>query len=283
MHRTLLPSLAALLVAPLSQAQELFSLDFPGGPMSAYVEAIQDANPEADILVDDKITLFPIARTILTNVDLRASLDLYSGSRIATPDGVMELYVRATPIANTGDHVVRLMVEPVGRDNLTSEARVWSLQDLASLGMPIADALSAIETAITVGSGEAVMKYHEQTSLLIVSGSGQSLHLVNSTIETLTYNASSREERSRRSANEITELEFRLAEAEADMRLAAMRLDISQNRLEAARKEIEEGVLPQGVMPDVELEVAQAERDLFVSQKRVEMFRDQLRGLHEGR
>jgi hypothetical protein len=284
MIRTILLASVAFLGALPAAAQPIyFSLDFPGGTLTQYVEAIRKANPEADIITDDMLSLFPVSPTRLTNVDLNASLNLLSGSRIATPQGLFELEVNYAPIGQTGDVIVRLQVELLGRDNTTLETSVWSLRGLIELGMPTKDALSAIETAISLVPHEAIMKYHEQTNLLIVSGNEQAIRLVDSTIETLSNSAEHMSRLDQNNREHFTQLEFELAEAQANLQLAAETMRVRQIELDNAIKIAgdqsgqEAGDVENtfGVLP-YKLAVAQAQRDLFVVQKRTEMLQKQL-------
>ncbi|MFG0256891.1 MAG: hypothetical protein ACF8GE_03210 [Phycisphaerales bacterium JB043] len=282
MTRLLLFILFVVLGAPRGLAQPVyFSLDFPGGTLAQYVEAIRDANPDADIFTDERIELFPVAPTRLTNVDLYSSLDLLSGSRIATSEGVLDLSVRAAQIGATGDHIVRLQVEaPVSIPDAT-EVNVWSLQNLTSLGVSIDDALSAVEVSLTVAPHEAVMKFHEQTKLLIVSGNIRTMHLVDATLEALSKDATAARQSNENSQFRIAELEFEMAEAQADMQLATQHMHYNVSRLDQADEEVENGNLDEQVLLELQLELARSERDLYVAQQRVDLVRKQLKQVRE--
>ena len=197
-----------------------------------------------------------------------------------SPDGTYELHVNSAPIGNTGDSIIRLQVLNIDPSNLALETHVWSLLNLTTTGVAATDALSAIEAALSLIPLETKINFHEQTNLLIVRGTDEALSLTQSTLEALESDATRQNQLRQETSNTISELEFRLAEAEADMRLAVTQLEIARSQQDTTELQFDKAV---GFDPDLELvlhdhklRVAQAERSLFVAQKRREMFQKQL-------
>ncbi len=277
--RTLIATTALLLTHTVGAQPVYFSLDFPGGNLQSYIDAIRQANPQADIIADNNLSLFTVPATRLTNVDLLASLNLLSGTLVEGPNGTYELQVDSAPIGETDESIMRIRVINLDTRDLDIETRVWSLLSLVGKGVPVPDALAAIEAALSLMQQDTTMRFHEQTHLLIVRGSDEALHLTLSTIEALESDASQMSRQEQEYRELAAQYEYQLIEAQADMTLAQEELRISNELLKLTAQRVNKDVEGPEALYEYQLMVAEKQRDFFVAQKQQELLQQRINEL----
>lgn len=206
---------AALLAAPdvtpggspaqvtLQAAAPAFvTLNFKGGTLAEYAAAIRLAQPGANIVITDEAAACPVPAVSLRQASVHEAVGLLDKLRTGTHgnlevDGVGEVYT--------------VSLVGASRDELTLVQSVAStLQSVKA-----DDLLSAINAALESSGGSATLKYHPETSLLIIRGKQGDLDAVSQTLQQLKITAGTR------SWGESFEaLQERVAQLEA--RIAAM-------------------------------------------------------------
>lgn len=161
------PSIAAR--GPVAPAPT-FDLEFPGGTIAAYADAIRKTWPAANIVIMDgagKETLPPVS---FRSVSLDAATKTMEIRRRNADGTVTEVFVRGLGMGGDGSQeVYKVEMETTAPNPMAAEvARVWSLAVPIANGTKVEDLLSAIEAALGVSDRPTTIKYHEATSLLIV-------------------------------------------------------------------------------------------------------------------
>ncbi len=161
--------------APRYARTMIASLEFPGGTIGSYVEALKAAGAEGKIALTGDPDALRIEKVSLKDVTLEAATRLVDDIRQSKPN--------SEAIAEVDDHDGLYMVHVrTARRSIGTESRVWSLRQSIGLGMDADTMLSAIEAgvAMTDGVANAEISFHEPTSLLIVVGERPALELIDS-------------------------------------------------------------------------------------------------------
>lgn len=157
-------------------AASTVSVDFKGGTLNEYITAIRTAQPNANIVVTPEAGAFSIPAINLKNAELWEAMKLLS----SMSDG---------PFA-------RLIVEPVGRafsirssvveqHDPVTDTRVWSIKSLLATGLSLDDIVAAIDTVSDTAPDKRYVKFHEQTSLLVVGTKIRDLDAIGRVLQTL--------------------------------------------------------------------------------------------------
>ncbi len=161
-----------------------FDLEFPGGTIDAYAEAIRKTWPAANIVIMDGAGKETLPAVNFRSVSLDAVTKTMEIRRRNADGTVTEVFVRGLGMAGGGSqevYKVEMETTEPGPKAL-EEARVWSLAVPISNGAKIEDLLSAIEAALAVSEHRATIKYHEATNLLIVRALPSQQNLVDDVI-----------------------------------------------------------------------------------------------------
>lgn len=179
---------------PAKRPPVTFDLDFPGGAVGAYVEAIRKVCPTANVVMLDgveKKSVPPVKfRAVTVGAAMRA-IERYE----TRPDGGHEaLAVRPIGIEGSSESVfkVELDTKPSGPSSVES-VHVWSLAPSIAAGVKVEDALSAIDAALAVDQRPVTIKYHEATNLLIVRATEQQHKVIDDVIHEVEYTVKVRE------------------------------------------------------------------------------------------
>lgn len=250
-HRLLWFLLVLLATAPtaLGQAERdpLVDVDFRGGTVAEYLAAIQKAQPAANVTILDRevgeVLLPPVQlkRVRWSNAvklidDLVLETDearIVIGTTIDPGDGI------SAPVAAVRAHVDRVRQPARSKSRQTY---VWSLAHLIGPdAIGAEDVLSAMETALEVSSKDeqaATMRFHRETSLLIMHGTGNQIQAVEMIVDRLTE----AQQRARQQKDASVKLESALARlADAESRASAIEDEALrvQVRAEALEREID--------------------------------------------
>jgi len=157
-----------------------FDLNFRGGRLDQYIEAIREAQPDASIVLlpsTHRIFIPPInLRSVTVEAALRAL-----GTQHSTDQGqIREIEVQSSRVEGSEQRVysVKVLRQPV-----EYQTAVWSIAELLELGMSRNDVASAIQTAqeiafMSIGDDlQPMVRFHEETKLLIVRASVESLEV----------------------------------------------------------------------------------------------------------
>lgn len=172
------------------QNEPRFDLRFNGGTVADYLEAIQEASGKRNIVAMAGTERVPMPPVALDNVNTQAAVSV-----LINMIAEMEADVFAGVDVNTRADVVTVSVEfarprsgPFGPAAPPQRGTaVHGLAGLLSEEVYTVDAiLSAIEVALEMaGDSEAVLRYHEETRMLFVYGTGEEHDTVRNVLEEL--------------------------------------------------------------------------------------------------
>lgn len=265
MNRNLLPLAATLLLcigadAPASGARQsqdvkaadqdraaagpahLISLEFPGGPLRAYIRALERAVPTASIAlsIDDEEAILP--SITLRNVGLSGALAVLDQTEIQSPAGVHRIAIRHITDSNDGLSIqvrqvlhrpsappsafgARGQISPARLSGPEVVFRAWPLR-LYAEHAPVEELLAVVEAAALFADERSEqhteLRYHEPTKMLFVRGLPDRIRLIEETIDLAIASSPAVAEgrAARRRAEEAAAAEPRIAELQA--RIAAL-------------------------------------------------------------
>ncbi|MFG0251858.1 MAG: hypothetical protein ACF8NJ_03185 [Phycisphaerales bacterium JB038] len=188
---------ACLTVAP-AQAQyasaadsEMINVDFPGGTLGAYIEAIEAACESTInfVVVDDKVLAAPIAKIRLRGVTPNTALELVQGTKVVI--GNREYLVDLDRMGGADGEAATIRVTALDRGNAPRETvthtMIFAGQPLIEAGLAPEHLLAALEIALDLSaSGEpAEIRFHEETGLIFANGSNDQINAIHSLMGTL--------------------------------------------------------------------------------------------------
>lgn len=167
---------AAALVSPGSvlagEEPARGDLSFPGGTVQQYVEAVSKSFGSANAGVfpgAESLTIAPVQLKQVSRDEALHLLEALSGGLVA--------------VKPRGD-VYAVQPEHPGARISVDEVRVWSLAPVLQR-MKAEEALSAVGAALDLAGAGARVKFHQDTTLLIVSGSPQHLDAAQRVVDRL--------------------------------------------------------------------------------------------------
>lgn len=279
-HRTWLPIALALALqgaAPdLSHAQpgggpkpseqaQTISIDFPGGTLEQYVEALKAAAPETvNIVIRGDASGFNVDPIQLRGVGLDASLRMLEGgyqSDPATNENVRLSIVSYPGDASGGEPIFVLVPQrapwpPTGRASPQRDILVLSLKELTTslpgdppeVVVPAETVLTAVETALGVAGAndsETKVKFHAESGLLILAGSPEVLGAANSVVNSIRDDIRERRDRARdiqkiQGLTNPDALESELADARAEAEMAMVQTETARAQAAELQQALEE-------------------------------------------
>lgn len=165
--------------APAQRAQPkdlIVSVEFEGGTIGEYVRAIKEAHPEANVVVSPEAVPLPMPEVSIHGASLGSALHITMtyGSTMPGMPGVEVLVDRAG--GGEGLPVYKITARSIAPRDLRST--VISLAPVIESGVTKDDALAAMQAAMELFPTRATLRFHEDTSLLLVRGSGEQLELL---------------------------------------------------------------------------------------------------------
>ena len=210
--------------------------DFPGGPLSEYLEVIKEAfGGDISFMVLPPAGEFPVPAINGLLSSPENALDAISelSMEMAYPNG------RVYPTTISWDFIddFILRIKPVkGRSSRPVEdpftqggtaTQVYELAQLTSSGYSMENILGTMQVGFEMsGSGSPVIRFHEPTSVLFVKGDWKQLEILDGVLKAL-----------RAASERSTEHEERAAEAqrlqqEADKIVKSVQFDLARSREE---------------------------------------------------
>ena len=256
------------------QGKVLVSLDFPGGTLTEWVDALtQAAKPEpANIILRGDAERIPIGPTKLDNVPLSAAIDVVSGnyqigdaSYMVSNREYQEAAGRsvfAVQVTNAGRRAPRNTQQPANRDIAVLQVKELTTAlpgDPPEAVVPAETILTAIEAVLEVAGddGKTDVKYHAPSGLVMLSGPVSSLRAAEEVLHELSQDVMLRRQRARQLQSDQgldrpEQLESELAKAQAEMELAHVRMLEATNRHEVAAEQLEQAkaLAEQGLASD---------------------------------
>jgi len=258
-------------------APHVFDLDFPGGSLDAFLDAVRSAHPEANIVAPPEASDFPIPPMKLRNITLQAAMQLIEGSAELPSGHEAHIGVEGFPVFDSWDPAIR--VDHSGsRQSRWGEQQssVWSLAEHLTGGRASEDVLGAVQVALATFPVESTIRFHEPTSLLIVRGTEAQLELVDKTLAQLRGDVRRQSGEAELLRHEISTLESELIESQARLRVAQKRADVARSefaaKAKAGKDQIESGAASavdvEGWLGEAELKLVEAEADLEITQNK---------------
>ncbi len=222
-------------------AANLFDLKFRGGTAVEYIDAIRKADDLANIVVTAGVALIEVEPLELKQVGYEAAVYLLDHMTQGLPDGRQaQIQITMTPNPSDGLSIYRVDAHvdspriPKGRP--PSVSSVWSLASITRSDTSAEDILTAIETALDLfgDSPKAELRFHNETSLLMLRGNMEQAK----TVESIIYELAG----SLDSGDLKTQLEVLKTEHEATRKQMAeyvMVINRSQARAETAENRAE--------------------------------------------
>lgn len=265
----------------------IVSIDFPGGTVKAYVDAIRKAaapQPVNVILSQEaaEATIAPISlKTVALDTALLAiqpAAGAASGSwnitRInprtqeapvtaAAPAFSIELFPRARAAGPTA---------PVSVEVFSIAALI---RPTTGKPTPVQTVLAAVQAAVdlqTDRGARANVKFHEESALVIVRGTDADHRAVRQVLEQLTDEQQQLAHRVDAKEQRIRSLELDMERIAIAIDLAAQEADVSRQQLEEASRMAQAGMMSQQELREAQLEVSRAEarkRELELQARRL--------------
>ena len=274
--RTLAIALTLLLFAPLVHAQDappvdspivIEHLDFKGGTLAQFVEALREGLDHAPVNVllrnDAGNVRIPTLelRDVSLDTALRAAVPI--GQReTRQPDGsllVQWTFLDRTEVNDRGSPVYvfdagsEVQKPPAG----DGERRF----EVFGLGRVIGDGdadgvLEIIDAAMSLDDAEpAELRYHKDSGLLIVRGTHEQLVLVDQVIGRLEADRSRTSDEDRDRAEHIADLEFGLERAQTDLETAARHLEAVERQRDRTADLVKRQFAGEEQLENIEMEV----------------------------
>jgi hypothetical protein len=262
------------------------SVNFKGGTLAEYVKALRAATSEpVNIALQGEAASIRVEPMELRDVGIEAALHAALGGSVGRmvmePDGTQSQVILNTIASSGGGDGP--MVFSVSREVQRASGgrspikgnmvEVYSLQPLVQPGAGGKEdaavvALTAIETALALtqeeGGSEPEIKFHQDSGLLLVRGTGPQVSLVGQVVKRLTSDHDQR-------SGMQTQLRLRAIERQADVRKAEIRVQVAEGKLEVAEQEMGQlsELVEKGSAPSLELtrfraqfQQARADREL---------------------
>lgn len=174
--------------------QVRLDVQFPGGTLIKYVDAVRKAHPKgvANIVVMPDAELIEIPPISLVEVKVSAAMDLLDGVYILGDGREVRINVDNFQLGSMPDMVFKVVAEYM---TYPVRSSVWSLDEALSDGRSEVELLAAIEVVLSMFSNKAEIKFHPPTKLLIARGTDEQLDLVRGVIEQLIASSERKRER----------------------------------------------------------------------------------------
>jgi len=235
----------------------LVDLSFRGGTAVAFVEALREAVPEINVMVNENVELVLIEPVELKRVSPSMCLDLLDGmeyerseyERVRLVTDYVEPVAGARPVYCVSARKVRSGPRVAPRPSASPVTQVWSVAGVLhdwerlELDLDSADILTAVQIAVDLIECDtpAVIRFHQETGLLIVRASPEQAKAIEAIIRELMMDAGrgdadgEREELQRA----VTQRETALGAAREEAKQALQKVTTWQTRAELYKVEIE--------------------------------------------
>jgi len=168
-----------------SNDRGLISVDFPGGTITEYIDALAKAAGSVNVLISTEAADLSMPPVKLTKVSVSAAIDLVNGTRTDKNDRFVNLDVdHLRQYEANEQETFKINANRPNRGRPTEVktlSRVWSIAHLIQDGVYNSKVvLEAVEMAIAVtkSTSKVDIRFHEATGLLIASGSTSQLSAI---------------------------------------------------------------------------------------------------------
>ncbi len=205
------------------------TIDFLGGSINQYIEAVQAAAGERRVIsfVSDDVK---VPKTKLENVSMISALLMLERCD-ASPVGP-----NAIVVLDREDDAVYVRTVNRGAPVFLEETRVWSIRSIidAEGGVRAEDVLAAMQAALALRAESIQVSFHAETGLVMAMGRSDQMSVINAVISTLQEDARARAAL-KRAAEERLDSEIQ--------RLKGAQLELEKRLAETVEKLSQETVL----------------------------------------
>lgn len=164
---------------------QLISVDFKGGTIAEYIDALEKAAGSVNVLIAPEAADISMPAVKLTKVTVAAAIDLVDGYRKEKETGrIIRLVVDHIQKYEAGEQPTFKIITQLQRNSGLKEethSKVWSIAYLIKDDVFDSEViLDAVETSIdiTKSTVQVEIRFHEATGLLIASGSHKQLNAI---------------------------------------------------------------------------------------------------------
>ena len=226
---------------PKPKAPPLIALEFPGGTIAEYVEALNEVVGKANIVVMAAARDIEMPPVELNSVALGSALELIQGEFQPQEQTHVKIHVDEVSMYEEGEKPIYRVFAEVHRRGRPSETsvHVWSIANLLSEGLPSDAVLTAVETAVELvidRQQPAEIRFHDATGLIIARGNRQQLEAVDYVVKQVEESIERRLASSREASPEI---EAHIAALQEEVHQRTLETEVMQLRFQAAHEERE--------------------------------------------
>ncbi len=276
------------------------NVDFPGGTMEAYVEALRASSASPiNVIFRNEAASLPVPKVKLRNVSVGTALEVAVPQRGAwvemNDDGSMTEYVRGIDMIDAHSPTVPegYRPEPAFVINASQRVRdrggihgargakptrieIFSLGGAAEGPAQTRDLLHAVDLALDLDQSpqKAEIKLHEDTMLLIARGTDAQIDAVNDVILRMQDNKANRLRESQKRALQISPLRARLIERRADVEELEIKRDLLAQDLIETNRLVEQEMIPPSALRE-------ADGELRITSSRLEGARARLQAVSD--
>ncbi len=199
----------------------LVTVNFPGGTVADYVQALKKAAGGVNIVAAIETKDVQMPAVDLTNASLAGALGVLNGRTAQTADRYIKLAVHENFGGSSEEKMVYAIDAAVqGRavDDRIMQ-RVWSVKNILENGTQPNDLLTAVQTSLDLLSNPgkpAQLKFHEATGLIIVRASPDQIDAIQQVIEQMAPPPQMSPRNPLTQKNQALELELQKAQLEID-------------------------------------------------------------------
>jgi len=243
----------------------VFDLDFEGGTAAEFIEAVRQARGGANFLLSPGLEKVEVPPVKLVDVTLETVMELFEEFDDDRPRDALRLAANRIGEGGAGEPVyeVRAFRWPTSSPSMKSAVR--SVNELIDSKWSTDDVLAALQTAMAVEPGDAEIKFHEATGLVILRGSKAQLEIADEALAELRHTSRDRADDLDRLHSRIEETRLALAQAQGEVELDRSELRLAEKNLQLAEKAMKSSDEPEAYA----LNVANTEH--MVEERRVEL------------
>ncbi|HUU82429.1 MAG TPA: hypothetical protein VM243_02890 [Phycisphaerae bacterium] len=219
-------------------------LEFPGGTVAQYVDALRKVTPEANVVVITpevlEITLPPVQ---LKSVGLGDAVFLMEGDY--EPKAHVHVRIEVNQIGPWDESqraVFQVSGTVVRKGRTGTETHVWTVADLLAEGVGPEAVLTAVETALALYAEDhepAQVRFHEETGLLIARGDPWQVEVIDDVVDGVREGRQRQRESDmqKRKSEADTETQQRVTELEEQLHARDLETERMVMRLQAIEEE----------------------------------------------
>lgn len=283
--------LAVLPLMPRVQAQEgdrgythahsRFDVDFPGGKLSEYVDAVRRARPDgaANIVVMPNAENLAIPPITLVGITVEAAIKILEGPYEMSDGRGAEVQVWSHNIGDSPDLVMKVVAELEFR---SVRSAVWSVEEALASGQTAEELLGAVEAVVSLFNEKADISFHPPTRLLIARGTDEQLDLVREALDQLIHGATRRNQELSSIHRQIEELERDQYRVTAETDVARKEVEVAGVYLDKMIRNLKAEAASQEDVAQYELEVTRAKAELMMYEHELHSIAVGLKRLKEG-